>query len=249
MSGQKIMRISISQFNWNQNENGLVWPYRELDKKHINNLVALNEPQNWGNLQVIPKNFQFNPDGYFWILDGQHRFEAAKIINNLIASKQIQSEPINHLSVIVRLDIQNDLDAVDAMFQANIRNGRPHTIQEKKDHLIWLVENRFDLIEAMTEQSIAKLVGLSQSTVNRMLNDDEETIARREMQKDSSAFLRSLVNLHSSEHSAWSSNKFSGSFKKFLFEKMTNDRDINKAIHALNKALSESVIEFDGKGK
>jgi predicted transcriptional regulator len=251
MEGRKPMTenvkpIPLSRLNWNQNDDGLLWPYRDIDQKHVDSLVSLNEPQNWERIQVVPKDYHFNPNGYFWILDGQHRVMAAMAINKLIDAGKIEGEKIEVCYAVIRTDIKNDLQASQVMFEANLRHGKAPSFKEKKAHLEWLLEKEL-LDEDMTEAEIAAMVGLSQSTVHRVLNGDAESISRRDFKDNSRAFLRSLVKLHQTEGSIWTGNKMSGSFKKVLIDEMANDKEVNKAIHVLAKSLTEIVDTFDGK--
>lgn len=117
---------------------------RDLDKDHVEHLIA-------SSLNDVPPIVVAHTTRGYAVVDGYHRWEAAKELEMPTISAKVQS-------------FQSENDVIDAAFQANIKHGLPLGKEMRNQYVQWLYLT-FDL----TQDEIAAKVSLNRSTVSRIL--------------------------------------------------------------------------------
>ncbi|MGB3306366.1 MAG: ParB N-terminal domain-containing protein [Thermomicrobiales bacterium] len=127
-------------------------PRRALNENHVRQLMA-SDPDAWPPLLVSP-----NDDGFFFLIDGFHRREAA-----------------------IRLGLETLVCTVEPgagypeAFAANMAHGLTLTIDERKDFARWLADQE----SGLSYRELGRRSGLNHETVKRALTEGAEPTAPR----------------------------------------------------------------------
>lgn len=150
MSQQNAIFIPVTDINWIPE-----LAYREVDENHVKALVATNEPETWPPIIVTPGAYG---DGcHYGLIAGQHRLLAAMDLDRdtiLTEVKEYHSLAEMYL----------------AMWEDNLRNGRPPTIAERKEHAVAL----HDAFPDMSYREIGKRAGIDEKTAKRAIMQSEK---------------------------------------------------------------------------
>lgn len=121
-----------------------------LDEAHVT-LLAASDPAQWPPLLVAS-----GEGGRYSIIDGFHRHAAAQRLG--LATLPCQ--------------VQEDAGYPEAV-EANLRHGLPLSLADRREYATWLHEHEPQL----SQREIAKLAGLSQPTISRLLADASQSDA------------------------------------------------------------------------
>ncbi len=113
-----------------------------LDAAHVA-LLAASDPAEWPPLLVSPIG-----DGRYSIIDGFHRYEAARRLG----------------LPVVLCRVQEDAGYSEAV-EANLRHGLPLSLADRREYAGWLHERQPQL----SQRDLARHTGLSQPTISRLL--------------------------------------------------------------------------------
>ena len=122
---------------------------RPINNEHLESLME-SDPNAWPPILVT-----FTSRGYV-CYDGQHRIQAAMLKNrHIIRARSKNFKNLNEL--------------IEATFRANLIHGLPTSLTTKSDYCYWLHITS----PKMTQNDIAKKVGVNQSTVQRAIEQRE----------------------------------------------------------------------------
>ncbi len=191
--------------------------YRPIDEAHVQALVARNEPENWPPIIVTPGAYR---EGcHYGLIAGQHR---------LLAALDLECE-----SIAAAIENYTSLDAMYlAMWEDNIRNGRPPTVDERKEHAVML----HAVFPEYSYRELGRMAGLDDKTVKRAIaqaekeEDEEPNEEQRNyntsMQKPARSLLIAFIKFVDAE-----SNVFGSKY---------GDRNTERRARALAKFIQAS---------
>lgn len=143
-----------------------------LSERHVQLLTA-TDPANWRPLLVTPTE-----DGDFALIDGFHRYEAARRLGLPALACRIDPNA-GYLSAVV----------------ANMTHGLPLSMADRKDAVRWLAEQDPEL----SYRELGRRVGLHHETVKRAL-DAEEGPTPRTPPDPVARFVTQVLRLADSGH-------------------------------------------------
>src|SRR5215208_5692953 len=111
-----------------------------LEEKHIR-LLLTSDPATWPPLVVTPK------EGGYAIIDGFHRYEAAKRLGLGDLPCQVESSA-----------------GYPEAFAANIKHGLPLSLEDRKAYARWLYDHETANGEKLSYREIGRRSGLSDKT-------------------------------------------------------------------------------------
>ncbi len=132
-----------------------------LSERYIQLLLA-SDPGEWPPLMVSP-----NGAGGYYIIDGFHRYEAAR----RLGLKE------------VRCVVQEAAGYPEA-FEANLRHGLPLSLEDRKAYARWLYHNALPRGQSLSYREIARRSGLSDKTVKAAIEGDAENPQSNRVQRD-----------------------------------------------------------------
>jgi hypothetical protein len=121
-----------------------------LEEKHVKLLLS-SDPEAWPPLVVTPEN------GGYAIIDGFHRYEAAKRLG--------LTELICQLAPSA---------GYPEAFEANVRHGLPLSVEDRKAYARWLYENETPDGKRLSYRDLGRRCGLSDKTAKAAIEDSAE---------------------------------------------------------------------------
>lgn len=112
-----------------------------LEKRHVR-LLEASDPATWLPLVVTPE------DGGYAIIDGFHRYEAARLLG--LKELSCRVEPTA---------------GYQEAFEANVRHGLPLSLEDRKAYARWLYEYEKPNGQRLSYREIGRRCGLSHHTV------------------------------------------------------------------------------------
>ena len=157
---------------------------RPLNKAHVEHIIA-NNLEGFPPIDVTPHNQQF------LILNGYHRFEAARKLKLTSIEANVHS-------------FANNRDMLDFVYASNLTNGLAFSRKDKEKYIVFLS----GYYPELSQEQIADKVKLDRSTVSKTLkrlgmNDtdvsSEEKLARYENREYGLKLFKAFANFFENE--------------------------------------------------
>jgi hypothetical protein len=151
--------------------------YRDVNKRHLQQMIAMDEPEEWPPIHVIERG------GQFGLVHGRHRTLAAQALN------------LETIKAIIRDDLQTAEDINAEIVYDNIRHGLPASVEERKAEAIEIHREDPDL----SYREIGRRVGLNHITVKRAIEGESGTGYSNQSDDYVKPFARTLLKAYEKE--------------------------------------------------
>lgn len=197
-------------------------PNRSLNDEYIESLITVGEFDRWPPVDIVE---DVNEQGSYWLLNGHHRYTAAKLARRQTIKARIHPDNFNDNQIIIE------------RFNNNRVNGLPLTTADRKEHAEWLKR----ICPQMTLAEISKQTGLSQATLSYHFNGVQRSAKPRTTEQEVRAFVRQIETLHIAGK-GWFKPK---ARKKVFLAVLEDCPELAESFRNVGKALIEAADEFD----